>query len=633
MLETAPTGPLHNSEDAMRPNASHGPLSTQTIDSWDSLRTTLKVLEDTGVDPRSAVLSLLQGVTGKAGTPVLDATPLSHLEDRLGTNYVPSDSERREIRDFCALGMQKLAIVDRELETIKDSVATILARRVEIQQEIDPFLALISPMRALPPETLQEIFMACLPVDHYAIMHVSEAPLLFGRVCSAWRTISLATAALWSSIHVVVPYPDSTEIFTDDPPITSILKRCEAMQIWLSRSGNCPLSITLFVPYQYPAHSQRFIHALLPYSRRWKELKLSQISPENLKILNNLTPADVPCLESIDILDNMSTQEGFGDTLQFLLIPPRLRSITVSYYDGRLSLPSCAWGQITTLRLQSHIAFFNLDIDQLMRILEQCVNLGECRLAFPTSPTDQPSSTPSQITLARLHTFSVHADMSTKSVFNLAKILDRFTLPALGELSVLGVPLRMIGDDDEEPEPMDVMSSLEGLVSRSSCILKGLSVHNITGNMEALLRCLHGSPLLQDLELEYDPSHFSALPDPLSVLEALTVHAFASSEPPVCPNLINLRLSRCDVTAQSQAAVINLLRSRCQPDPPDQIRRLKNVKVSLERNFADLAELVKLLKINDGPRIFITEPYNHLKHMNKTERWGGLPPPSPSLFL
>ncbi|KAJ6570307.1 hypothetical protein B0H10DRAFT_2108431 [Mycena sp. CBHHK59/15] len=574
MLETAPTRSHHHSGDAMRPNAPHGPLLTQTIDSWDSA--------NTGVDPRSAVLSLLQGVTGKAGTPVLDATPLSHLEDHLGTNYVPSDSERREIRDFCTLGMQKLAIV-------------------EIQQEIDPFLALILPMCALLPETLQEIFMACLPVDHYAIMHVSEAPLLFGRVCSAWRTISLGTAALWSSIHIVVPYPDSTEIFTDDPPITSILKRSEAMQIWLSRSGNCPLSITLF------------------------ELKLSQISPENLKILNNLTPADVPCLESIDILDNMSTQEGFGDTLQFLLIPPRLCSITVSYYDGRLSLPSCAWGQIT-IHLQSHIAFFNLDIDQLMRILEQ---------SFPTSPTDQPSSTPSQITLARLHTFSVHVDMSTKSVFNLAKILHCFTLPALGELSVPGVPLRMIGDDDEEPEPMDVMSSLEGLVSHSSCILKGLLVHNITGNMEALLGCLHGSPLLQDLELEYDPSHFSALPDPLSVLKALTVHAFASSEPPMCPNLINLRLLRCDVTAQSKVVVITLLRSRCQPDPPDQIRQLKNVKVSLEHNFADLAELIKSLKINDGPRISqaITELYDRLKHTNKTECWAGVPPLSPSLFL
>ncbi|KAJ7104982.1 hypothetical protein C8R44DRAFT_943601, partial [Mycena epipterygia] len=119
-------------------------------------------------------------------------------------------------------------------------------RRMALEEMVNPYRALISPMRALPPEILQEIFMACLPQRHNAIMHADHAPLLLGRVCSDWRTISISTAVLWSSVHVVVPLPISPvdEEENASPSPTAVQLR-DALQIWLQRSGDCPLSISL----------------------------------------------------------------------------------------------------------------------------------------------------------------------------------------------------------------------------------------------------------------------------------------------------------------------------------------------------------------------------------------------------
>lgn len=55
-------------------------------------------------------------------------------------------------------------------------------RRDEIQRDWNDHIALLSPLRRLFPEILQLIFHYCLPSEHDAVMAVSEAPLLLGRV-------------------------------------------------------------------------------------------------------------------------------------------------------------------------------------------------------------------------------------------------------------------------------------------------------------------------------------------------------------------------------------------------------------------------------------------------------------------
>ncbi|KAJ7359304.1 hypothetical protein DFH08DRAFT_685584, partial [Mycena albidolilacea] len=107
-------------------------------------------------------------------------------------------------------------------------------QRDQIQTHIDSHKALISHPRRLPVDILREIFVACLPANRNAVMSAQEAPLLLGRICSAWRTITLSTPRLWASLHI---------------PLDHILDN-EARKLaateWVQRSGVCPILLAVF---------------------------------------------------------------------------------------------------------------------------------------------------------------------------------------------------------------------------------------------------------------------------------------------------------------------------------------------------------------------------------------------------
>ncbi|KAF8177075.1 hypothetical protein K438DRAFT_1522243, partial [Mycena galopus ATCC 62051] len=55
----------------------------------------------------------------------------------------------------------------------------------------------------LPPDIIQEIFIACLPTHRNCAVSATEAPALLGRIRGAWRAISLSTPQLWARLRVV----------------------------------------------------------------------------------------------------------------------------------------------------------------------------------------------------------------------------------------------------------------------------------------------------------------------------------------------------------------------------------------------------------------------------------------------
>ncbi|KAF8148563.1 hypothetical protein K438DRAFT_1535720, partial [Mycena galopus ATCC 62051] len=66
-----------------------------------------------------------------------------------------------------------------------------------VKAHIDYHRALVSQPRHLPQEVIEQIFLACLPTHHKAVMSVAEAPLLLGHICSAWRSIAFAMPELF----------------------------------------------------------------------------------------------------------------------------------------------------------------------------------------------------------------------------------------------------------------------------------------------------------------------------------------------------------------------------------------------------------------------------------------------------
>ncbi|KIM41518.1 hypothetical protein M413DRAFT_42372, partial [Hebeloma cylindrosporum] len=95
--------------------------------------------------------------------------------------------------------------VESEIQRLDELMDTLKMRRQTIQKIINDHNIILSPVRGLPPDVLQEIFFHCLPTHHNPIIKSSEPPLLLTRICSSWRAIALSSPRIWSKIHIPLP--------------------------------------------------------------------------------------------------------------------------------------------------------------------------------------------------------------------------------------------------------------------------------------------------------------------------------------------------------------------------------------------------------------------------------------------
>ncbi|KAJ7272082.1 hypothetical protein B0H12DRAFT_973195, partial [Mycena haematopus] len=124
---------------------------------------------------------------------------------RLGTNYCPTDEEVLEIKALLVEPTLRLKGLDDEITKLQEAIDKLAEERGRIGAYVKAHKALLSPVRRLPLDIIQELFVACLPTHRNCVMSASEAPVLLGRICSSWRAITLSTPRLWASLHVVEP--------------------------------------------------------------------------------------------------------------------------------------------------------------------------------------------------------------------------------------------------------------------------------------------------------------------------------------------------------------------------------------------------------------------------------------------
>ncbi|KAF8988464.1 hypothetical protein BDQ17DRAFT_1257658, partial [Cyathus striatus] len=188
----------------------------------------------------------------------------SLFEQHLGTNYVPSFEEERQIRDCLEITSKGVHDIDVKISQLQRQQELLHVKRQKIFDLAEQYRALISPARRLGRDILQEIFVACLPTDRNPYMSASEAPMLLTQICSSWRRIAHSTPRLWAAIHIVLPSVNIREIrsdsFTADRKALvrhKINQRKSGTKQWLRRSGACPLSISIYQSthqYRNPFH-------------------------------------------------------------------------------------------------------------------------------------------------------------------------------------------------------------------------------------------------------------------------------------------------------------------------------------------------------------------------------------------
>ncbi|KAF7363773.1 hypothetical protein MSAN_01035100 [Mycena sanguinolenta] len=143
------------------------------------------------------------------------------------------------IRALLVDPVEEVVRIDAQIAEIELALSQLKEKRALLQAPIDAHKALVSPMRLVPQEILQAIFLSCLPSQHNALIDFNEAPLLLGRVCRHWRSVAYSTPILWSSMHIP-PLPERSAL----PHV--LLKQERLVAAWLERSTTCPLSISLF---------------------------------------------------------------------------------------------------------------------------------------------------------------------------------------------------------------------------------------------------------------------------------------------------------------------------------------------------------------------------------------------------
>jgi hypothetical protein len=548
-------------------------------------------------------------------------SPFSHV---LGTNYAPTDPELSQIRDLCAEPIEQIHKLDKEIDQLTAKLDELASRREQLQEYVDGHQALLSPIRRLCPELLQLIFTFCLPSSTNTPMLNSSAPLLLGRVCSAWRQLAHQTARLWSYIHIVLP-----------PAQEALVElRHDAVVEWLERAKDVPLSISVNGEYVYSTLAADdsgelitgFFKLILPFIGRIKTFYLYLPNPIGTAGVVDLSQIDGPLLERLEVLmpvdsvllpNPLSAPADIPEIIPFFLKAPRLRKLSYFGHGTDQLFNLVSFRGLTELNLSlSRI----LSIPQFLLIIEQCSNLQYLHLSqvvalgigghVPHANSDlttMPIQECGQIILPSLtrvflSAFGYDAPPPTEHV---TMVLNHLTLPSL---EALIVQLR-------ESTVYNYYPTLTNHLKRSVCPLRKLRVRYQSA-MKADLQSM--SNYLWDLTHldvvfahETGTLHDAAFRDLMQML----------SRTSILPNLQQLRLfhnrpatsTTCD--DDFFASVEIFLTSRWLSDPDDLTQEERCFKTFVFEPFTVgtlISRQREYITVVDPSAVFSSELANYI---------------------
>ncbi|KAF7340440.1 hypothetical protein MVEN_01964200 [Mycena venus] len=363
---------------------------------------------------------------------------VSPFAEKLGTNYVPSEQEIKAIRDLLADPTEELARIKAEIDEMDAVIGQLKAKHASLKTVIDAHRALISPIRHTPEDVLREIFVACLPTTHNALIDPSEAPILLGGICRHWRAVAHSTPMLWSSIHIpIISIDDENPAFEGTVEVASKLEKF--VEQWLKRSATCPLAVSVSGIYRIDSDGHP-IHQLLDVSQRLRHLALEGEVTALLPLLR-LGPDSLPLLQSIRVHSRGPVSFNADPDATNAFKIPSLAEVSLSILSvDPLSLP-LKWSKLTRLTLQCYPSWTQngqleggLDGVGALEVLRKCPNLLRCELRL-TKRLDEDdtglASNTSLITLPHMDTLILRG-----SLFHLPNWIPHLAVPKLRCLTV-----------------------------------------------------------------------------------------------------------------------------------------------------------------------------------------------------
>jgi hypothetical protein len=365
---------------------------------------------------------------------------------------------------------QQLIDLESEITRVKALLHQLEQQRSRLKRQLN---ACRSPVLQLPPELTSEIFVTYLAHHEWdgltsclSDVLISRTPLLFGRICSAWRELAWSTPKLWSSMQLDLENNNIDPILVNQ---------------WLDRSGSLPLSICALLRCEdYDQTAVVIMDAIAQHTERWCNIafELPIFCYDSFKDDDNLK-CYLPNLQHIFIgkeslgLDEFSRFDIFSVT-------PQLRSLSLKGVD----VSDCVFStnNLTKLRIEGEC------IDACMDILQRSPHIIECAFVNVQNTTSSiKHSLSNQLQLLRLE-IPEEYDESIADIFN------ALTVPALRKFHFYA--------EGQSLPPNSFIS----LMTRSSCSLQTLTLEFVSVGLDAnsddeLLQCLDAIPSLQELTL------------------------------------------------------------------------------------------------------------------------------------
>ncbi|KAJ7589785.1 hypothetical protein C8J56DRAFT_859366, partial [Mycena floridula] len=223
--------------------------------------------------------------------------PSPEIQELLRSNHAPSSALESSFRK---------AIADSELlaariEVMKLELISLIREQAQKEPEIRDYKVVLSPIRRLPVETLEQIFFATIP--SYLIGTMSLDPSLplwiIPQVCRDWRDIALSFSQLWS--HICLSEHD----FEDFYPRTR-----DILATQLERAGQHGLSVTITTPRVIkPSHP--LLQVLLPTSNLWTELQALDQSFSSLETFASLQ-GSLASLKTLELVWGWDSDKELG---------------------------------------------------------------------------------------------------------------------------------------------------------------------------------------------------------------------------------------------------------------------------------------------------------------------------------
>ncbi|KAJ6546802.1 hypothetical protein B0H19DRAFT_1074806 [Mycena capillaripes] len=371
---------------------------------------------------------------------------------RLNYSPDPQDLDAYAIRRTIDAIDSRFERYDPEISRVQVILTTLRTYRSSLQTYRECCLSALSPIRRLPPEILQTIFIESMGLEPDVVPVV-------GQVCRYWREVATGTPRLWSDISI----GRTRFVFTQ--------RYRELASLFLERSVNGPLSISIRNPAD-----MRLMALVTGQAHRWSALRLSSIDRPFYDSLG-LDKRFMPMLEKLKIVEPLSEPMGSESPIRIGFNAPRLRDVVLKNPLETWSLP---WKQLTRLQYDVH------SVADAVRVLYLCPQLEECSFDKMKEPmeTQPPMLRPS----LDLRALRLAVDISSAEAI-MKTFFDCLTAPNLVSLEMVG---QWSPDDFKE------------FLTRSECELEKLSLS--TGYMkdDKIIDLLESLPLLDTLVLDAD---------------------------------------------------------------------------------------------------------------------------------